>query len=150
MTDKIEKPTLRDRFAMAALTGMLSNNRVHVDSARCGFSSLLAFKYADAMLKSREETLNRLEAGKPNTNEPEHVDISELLVSRRAWNCLRNFGIINTLDLTRIAESSLLKEPNFGRKSLNEIKHELERRGLPPIGSAFLQQKGAYYVRPND
>jgi len=56
--------------------------------------------------------------------------VSELELSVRAANCLKNDNIIYIGDLVQRTESEMLKTPNFGRKSLNEIKHVLHEMNL--------------------
>lgn len=56
--------------------------------------------------------------------------VSELELSVRAANCLKNDNIVYIGDLVQRTESEMLKTPNFGRKSLNEIKQVLEDMGL--------------------
>ncbi len=51
--------------------------------------------------------------------------VSELELSVRAANCLKNDNIIYIGDLVQRTEAEMLKTPNFGRKSLNEIKQVL-------------------------
>ncbi len=55
-------------------------------------------------------------------------DLDELSV--RATNCLKNDNIIYVGDLVQKTEGEMLKTPNFGRKSLNEIKEKLAKIGL--------------------
>ena len=55
-------------------------------------------------------------------------DLDELSV--RATNCLKNDNIIYVGDLVQKTEGEMLKTPNFGRKSLNEIKEKLSKIGL--------------------
>lgn len=57
-----------------------------------------------------------------------HVD--ELELSVRANNCLKNDKINWLGELVQKTEADMLKTPNFGRKSLNEIKVQLEAMGL--------------------
>jgi len=55
----------------------------------------------------------------------------ELLgLSVRAANCLHHDGVIYIGDLVLKTEGELLKTPNFGRKSLNELKAALGKMGL--------------------
>jgi hypothetical protein len=54
----------------------------------------------------------------------------ELELSVRSSNCLRNDGIIYIGELVQRTEGELLRTPNFGRKSLNEIKEILSQLGL--------------------
>lgn len=77
-----------------------------------------------------------------------HVD--ELELSVRANNCLKNDKINWLGELVQKTEADMLKTPNFGRKSLNEIKIQLEAMGLglgmevpgwPPENIAELSKK---------
>jgi DNA-directed RNA polymerase subunit alpha len=56
--------------------------------------------------------------------------VSELELSVRAANCLKNDNIVYIGDLVLRTEPEMLKTPNFGRKSLNEIKAVLQEMGL--------------------
>ncbi len=51
--------------------------------------------------------------------------VEELELSVRSANCLKNDNIIYIGDLVQKSESEMLRTPNFGRKSLNEIKEVL-------------------------
>jgi len=48
----------------------------------------------------------------------------------RSANCLKNDNIIYIGDLVQKTEAEMLRTPNFGRKSLNEIKEVAGRHGL--------------------
>jgi hypothetical protein len=54
----------------------------------------------------------------------------ELELSVRSSNCLRNDGIVYIGELVQKTEEEMLRTPNFGRKSLNEIKGALAQMGL--------------------
>lgn len=56
--------------------------------------------------------------------------VDELELSVRSANCLKNDNIVYIGDLVLKSESEMLKTPNFGRKSLNEIKEVLNNMGL--------------------
>ncbi len=56
--------------------------------------------------------------------------VDELELSVRSANCLKNDNIIYIGDLVQKTESEMLRTPNFGRKSLNEIKEVLSHMGL--------------------
>jgi DNA-directed RNA polymerase subunit alpha len=51
-------------------------------------------------------------------------------LSIRTANCLKNEGIATYEKLARMSASELLRIPNFGRRSLNEMKEALLARGL--------------------
>lgn len=56
--------------------------------------------------------------------------VEELELSVRSANCLKNDNIVYIGDLVQKTESDMLRTPNFGRKSLNEIKEVLAGMGL--------------------
>jgi len=56
--------------------------------------------------------------------------VDELELSVRSANCLKNDNIIYIGDLVLKTEAEMLRTPNFGRKSLNEIKEVLAQMGL--------------------
>jgi DNA-directed RNA polymerase subunit alpha len=56
--------------------------------------------------------------------------VDELELSVRSANCLKNDNIVYIGDLVQKTEAEMLRTPNFGRKSLNEIKEVLANMGL--------------------
>jgi DNA-directed RNA polymerase subunit alpha len=65
-----------------------------------------------------------------NLNENLFRPVSELELSVRSANCLKNAEISLIGELVQKTESEMLKTKNFGRKSLNEIKTILAEMGL--------------------
>ena len=92
---------------------------------------------------------------KPTVVEPEFnknllKKVDELELSVRSMNCLKNDNIIYIGDLVQKTEPEMLRTPNFGRKSLNEIKEVLNSMSLylgmeipnwPPENIAELSKK---------
>ena len=92
---------------------------------------------------------------KPQVTEPEFnknllKKVDELELSVRSMNCLKNDNIIYIGDLVQKTEPEMLRTPNFGRKSLNEIKEVLSAMSLylgmeipnwPPENIAELSKK---------
>ena len=56
--------------------------------------------------------------------------VDELELSVRSANCLKNDNIVYIGDLVQKSEQEMLRTPNFGRKSLNEIKEVLTSMSL--------------------
>jgi len=56
--------------------------------------------------------------------------VDELELSVRSANCLKNDNIVYIGDLIQKTEAEMLRTPNFGRKSLNEIKEVLANMAL--------------------
>ena len=76
-----------------------------------------------------------VEEVKPQSKEPEFnknllKKVDELELSVRSMNCLKNDNIIYIGDLVQKTEPEMLRTPNFGRKSLNEIKEVLNSMSL--------------------
>jgi hypothetical protein len=69
-------------------------------------------------------------------SEPQPIDpiffnkVDDLELSVRSANCLKNDNIIYLGQLVEKTEADMLRTPNFGRKSLNEIKEILAQMGL--------------------
>jgi len=92
---------------------------------------------------------------KPQVTEPEFnknllKKVDELELSVRSMNCLKNDNIVYIGDLVQKTEPEMLRTPNFGRKSLNEIKEVLNSMSLylgmeipnwPPDNIAELSKK---------
>src|SRR5213082_261478 len=63
--------------------------------------------------------------GEPLINKNLLRKVDELELSVRSANCLKNDNIVYIGDLVQKTEAEMLRTPNFGRKSLNEIKEVL-------------------------
>lgn len=59
-----------------------------------------------------------------------NLSTSKLELTRRAHNCLLAFDIKTIGELINKTENDLLRQPNFGRVTINEIIIALEERGL--------------------
>ena len=70
------------------------------------------------------------ESNEPQWNANLFRKVDELELSVRSANCLKNDDIVYIGDLVQKTEAEMLKTPNFGRKSLNEIKEVLEEMEL--------------------
>jgi DNA-directed RNA polymerase subunit alpha len=69
-------------------------------------------------------------AAEPPFNKNLLRKVDELELSVRSANCLKNDNIVYIGDLVQKSEAEMLRTPNFGRKSLNEIKEVLSIMGL--------------------
>ncbi|CAI4031259.1 RNA polymerase subunit alpha [Nitrospira tepida] len=79
-------------------------------------------------------------------------NVSELELSVRAANCLKNANIKTIADLVQKTELEMLKTKNFGKKSLNEIKEILTEMGLGlgmKLEPAALQGAGESNSKPD-
>jgi len=97
-----------------------------------------AIRYAARVLMDQLSVFADLEGTEPVDDKPktEEVDpvllrpVDDLELTVRSANCLKAENIYYIGDLIQRTETELLKTPNLGRKSLNEIKEVLATRGL--------------------
>ena len=122
---RVEQRTDLDKLVMDIETnGVIEPEEAIRTAARILMEQLSVF--ADL-----EGTAPMVEAQKPVQVDPillRPVDDLELTV--RSANCLKAENIYYIGDLIQRTENELLKTPNLGRKSLNEIKEVLAARGL--------------------
>ena len=97
-----------------------------------------------------QEVIIREKPSEPEFNKNLLRKVDELELSVRSMNCLKNDNIIYIGDLVQKSEGEMLRTPNFGRKSLNEIKEVLQGMSLylgmeipnwPPENIAELSKK---------
>ena len=77
-----------------------------------------------------QEITVREQPSEPEFNKNLLRKVDELELSVRSMNCLKNDNIIYIGDLVQKSEGEMLRTPNFGRKSLNEIKEVLTGMSL--------------------
>lgn len=77
-----------------------------------------------------EDTSASADDDEPEINRQLLRKVDELELSVRSANCLKNDNIVYIGDLVQKTEAEMLRTPNFGRKSLNEIKEVLSQMGL--------------------
>ena len=97
-----------------------------------------------------KEIVEKAKPSEPEFNRNLLKRVEELELSVRSMNCLKNDNIIYIGDLVQKTEPEMLRTPNFGRKSLNEIKEVLNSMSLylgmeipnwPPDNIAELSRK---------
>jgi DNA-directed RNA polymerase subunit alpha len=77
-----------------------------------------------------QEVVQEVKSTEPEFNKNLLKRVEELELSVRSMNCLKNDNIIYIGDLVQKTEPEMLRTPNFGRKSLNEIKEVLSTMSL--------------------
>jgi DNA-directed RNA polymerase subunit alpha len=126
---RVEQRTDLDRLVMEIETnGAITAEDAVRSSAKILVEQLAVF----AQLEGNE--LAAFDAPAPRSTQ--QVDpillrpVDELELTVRSANCLKAENIFYIGDLIQRTENELLKTPNLGRKSLNEIKEVLASRGL--------------------
>ena len=89
-----------------------------------------ALRDQGAALVAGAEGLGSDGAGAPGAGGMDDILIEELELGVRSYNCLKRAGIQTVGDLVQKSESELAAIPNFGRKSIEEVKETLDARGL--------------------
>ncbi|MDR2874628.1 MAG: DNA-directed RNA polymerase subunit alpha [Methylobacillus sp.] len=135
---RVEQRTDLDKLVMDVETnGVIDPEQAIRDAARILIGQLSVF--ADLEGSPAEIEIKHAPQVDPTLLRP--VDDLELTV--RSANCLKAENIYYIGDLIQRTETELLKAPNLGRKSLNEIKDVLASKGLtlgmklenwPPVG----------------
>jgi DNA-directed RNA polymerase subunit alpha len=74
----------------------------------------------------------------PAAHGMENFPIEELELGVRSYNCLKRVGIETIGDLTSKSETELVAIPNFGRKSIEEVRSALAAHGLTLKGEELL------------
>jgi len=127
---RVEQRTDLDKLVMEIETnGSLSPEEAIRASAKILVEQLIVFTQLE------HEGLSELGTGlrEPEGPEPAPIlmrPVDELELTVRSANCLKAENIYYIGDLVQRSETELLKTPNLGRKSLNEIKEVLASRGL--------------------
>ncbi|OUT97131.1 MAG: DNA-directed RNA polymerase subunit alpha [Betaproteobacteria bacterium TMED41] len=97
-----------------------------------------AVRQAARILVEQLTVFAALDKGEPEDEQPQGQQfdptllrpVDDLELTVRSANCLKAESIYYIGDLIQRSENELLKTPNLGRKSLNEIKEVLATKGL--------------------
>lgn len=137
---RVEQRTDLDKLVIEIETnGVISPE----DAVRSAAGILMDQISVFATLEGTEEEFETPERAEPQIDPVLLRPVDDLELTVRSANCLKAENIYYIGDLIQRTENELLKTPNLGRKSLNEIKEVLAARGLtlgmkledwPPLG----------------
>ena len=140
---RVEQRTDLDKLILDIQTnGVISPEEAVRQSARLLMDQISVF----ASLVSDDEVSTPVAGARGSKEQIDPVllrPVDDLELTVRSANCLKAENIYYIGDLIQRTENELLKTPNLGRKSLNEIKEVLAARGLtlgmkldswPPLG----------------
>lgn len=137
---RVEQRTDLDKLILNVETnGVISPEEAVRQSARLLMDQISVF----AALEGAGEVFEAQSRGAPQIDPVLMRPVDDLELTVRSANCLKAENIYYIGDLIQRTENELLKTPNLGRKSLNEIKEVLAARGLtlgmklenwPPVG----------------
>ncbi|MFZ4709945.1 MAG: DNA-directed RNA polymerase subunit alpha [Zwartia sp.] len=137
---RVEQRTDLDKLVLDVETnGVISPEEAVRQSARILMDQISVF----AALEGAGDSYEAPNRGAPQIDPVLLRPVDDLELTVRSANCLKAENIYYIGDLIQRSENELLKTPNLGRKSLNEIKEVLAARGLtlgmkldnwPPMG----------------
>lgn len=126
---RVEQRTDLDKLVMEINTnGAITPEEAIRNSAKILVEQLMVFAQLEG-----EAISGFAEAPSPRNTQFDPIllrPVDELELTVRSANCLKAENIYYIGDLIQRTETELLKTPNLGRKSLNEIKEVLASRGL--------------------
>lgn len=135
---RVEQRTDLDKLIMDVETnGIVDPEQAIRDAAAILMGQLSVFANLEGAPDEEEE------AAAPQVDPILLRPVDDLELTVRSANCLKAENIFYIGDLIQRTENELLKAPNLGRKSLNEIKDVLASKGLtlgmklenwPPVG----------------
>lgn len=135
---RVEQRTDLDKLIMDVETnGIVDPEQAIRDAATILMGQLSVFANLEGAPTEEEE------AAAPQVDPILLRPVDDLELTVRSANCLKAENIFYIGDLIQRSENELLKAPNLGRKSLNEIKDVLASKGLtlgmklenwPPVG----------------
>ncbi len=124
---RVEQRTNMDKLILDVETnGSIAANeavRMAADILREQFNVFLGLASGEIYHSATSTTQQPVNAG---LNRP----IEELELTARSLNSLKGEGISTIGELVQRSEADLLKAPNLGKKSMNEIKEALSKRDL--------------------
>jgi len=125
---RVEQRTDLDKLVMEIVTnGAISPEEAIRASAKILVEQLAVFAQLEGSeIAAFDQPQQRSSSFDPILLRP----VDELELTVRSANCLKAENIYYIGDLIQRTETELLKTPNLGRKSLNEIKEVLASRGL--------------------
>jgi len=138
---RIGQATDYDRLVMSVWT----NGTITPRDAFARAAQILVRHFGLAMEFGLGETLRMEEAAAASLTIPSQIydtPIEDLELSVRAYNCLKRSGITRVGQVLEMSEDDLLAVWNFGRKSLDELRGQLQIKGyieyslLPPLEEA--------------
>lgn len=129
---KVENTRIGQAIGYDKLTMSITSNKVITPKDALYYAATVLSNQLDVLIPEGKKEDSRIQEKKKDNviNKVLLKKVDELELSVRSQNCLRNANIVYIGDLVIKTESEILKTPNFGRKSLKEIKDNLTRLGL--------------------
>jgi DNA-directed RNA polymerase subunit alpha len=126
---RVGQRTDYDKLTLDVTTdGSVAPRDAIAEAAEILIRQLAIFTDIDKIEGFREDT--EAEAEAPQAHGMENFPIEELELGVRSYNCLKRVGIETIGDLVSKTEGELAAIPNFGKKSIEEVRETLQAHGL--------------------
>ena len=126
---RVGQRTDYDKLTLDVTTdGSVAPRDAIAEAAEILIRQLAIFTDIDKIEGFREDA--EAEAEAPQAHGMENFPIEELELGVRSYNCLKRVGIETIGDLVTKTESELAAIPNFGKKSIEEVRETLQAHGL--------------------
>jgi DNA-directed RNA polymerase subunit alpha len=126
---RVGQRTDYDKLTLDVTTdGSVAPRDAIAEAAEILIRQLAIFTDLDKIEGIREEA--EAEAEAPQAHGMENFPIEELELGVRSYNCLKRVGIETIGDLVSKTETELAAIPNFGKKSIEEVRETLQAHGL--------------------
>ena len=133
-TARVGQRTDFDKLTLDVKTnGAINPKDAVTQAAELLIRQLAIFTTLDAAELMQSAEVARRDSGEadvPQANGMENILIEELELGVRSYNCLKRVGIETIGDLVSKTEQELAAIPNFGKKSIEEVKETLATHGL--------------------
>lgn len=123
------KPEMISRHFSDEVAADVSNLRAEITKLKSELAEALAIISEKPILSERYQNRDSIDE-RARFNEALYKRVSELELSVRTFNCLKNAGIKYVGELVTRSEAQLLKSQGFGRKSLKEVRDVLLEFGF--------------------
>ena len=128
---RVGQRTDYDKLTLDVKTdGSINPRDAVTQAAELLIRQLAIFTTLDAEELTRIEGRGPVEPEAPQAHGMENILIEELELGVRSYNCLKRVGIETIGDLVSKTEQELAAIPNFGKKSIEEVKATLAAHGL--------------------
>lgn len=128
---KVEDMRVGQKIGYDKLTlNIETNGMISVKQAIDFAAKTLRKQLSSCIFYNDDELIIDSKAQQPTIDPVLLKKVTTLDLSVRSINCMKNINIVYIGDLVTKSEMEILKTPNFGRKSLNEIKAQLRDLGL--------------------
>lgn len=127
---KIESTKTKSKIELDKLIIFVETNGTITASEALHWSSKILTEQLAVFIKFDKKEIEEQKTLKESINPELFKTVESLELTVRSANCLKSENIKYVGDLIQKTESELLKTPNFGKKSLSEIKDLLSSKGL--------------------